>query len=171
MIKNPSSLKNEHKRFQTDRFTLHQEKIGRWKVSGRDSKSKYRRIRFDAKDLNEAMTLANDVLKEQATPDNIQRQSKTVEHIQISDALIRAAKDRNWTDKNRKKDAYNCQYFLSWIDNKCLTYWQELRYEHMLEYKRYLIDKGYAFDTMTDMLVTPLIQYAKSITTVMVNKR
>ncbi len=148
MIKNPSSLKNEANKYKTDKFTLHQEKPGRWKVSGRDSNGKYRRIRFDAKDLNEAMTLANDVLEEQATPANIPWQSETVEHIQISDALLRAAKDRTWTDKNRKKDEFNCGYFLNWVDHKGLTYWHELRYEQMLEYKKYLIDKGYAYDTV-----------------------
>ncbi len=148
MIKNPSSLKNEANKYKTDRFTLHQEKPGRWKVSGRDSSGKYRRIRFDAKDLNEAMTLANDVLEEQATQATGVQQSNAFEPLQISDALLRAAKTRNWAEYTRRKDEKFCEYFLEWVDKLGLTYWHELRYEHVLNYQKYLVDHGFAFDSI-----------------------
>ena len=148
MIKNPSSLKNEANKYKTDRFTLHQEKPGRWKVSGRDSSGKYRRIRFDAKDLNEAMTLANDVLEEQATQATGVQQSNAFEPLQISDALIRSCENQNWTSYTRKQELANCDYFLRWVDDEGLAYWRELRYEHIVKYKHHLESRNLAYDTI-----------------------
>ena len=94
------------------------------------------------------MTLANDVLEEQATSDTIQRQSETVEHIQISDALLRSCKNQNWTSYTRKQELANCDYFLRWIDEEGLTYWHEIRYKHVLKYKHHLESRNLAYNTI-----------------------
>jgi len=138
----------ENTKYKTDRFTLHRESPGRWKVSGRDSEGKYRRIRFDASDLNEAVNKANEVLEEQAKPATHAQQSNTFEPIQISDALLRASETRNWMEYTRREDSRNCEYYLEWVDKEGLTYWHELRFEHVLKYQKCLADRGLAFDSI-----------------------
>ncbi len=147
-MKNPSSLKNENQKYKTEKFTLHQESPNRWKVSGKDSKGNYRRIRFDAKDLQEAMSKANEVLEECGQPETPVEQSSIFEPIQISDALLRSCQNQNWTAYTHKQEITSCDYFLRWIDKEGLTYWHELRYEHILRYKHSLESKKLAFDTV-----------------------
>ena len=148
-MKNPRSLTIENTKYKTDRFTLHQESPGRWKVSGRDSEGLYRRIRFNAQDLSEAVKMAEEILcnpgwsKPQSS--NPPDESTT---LRISEALIRAAKTRNWTEYTRKNEIAYCEYFLKWVDQEGLQYWSELRLEHVLEYKKHLMKNGCAFDTV-----------------------
>ncbi len=141
-------MKTESTKFKTEKFTLHQEATGKWKVSGRDSEGKYRRIRFAAKDLNEAIHKANEVLAEQTNIESVQAQSENSEPIHICDVLLRSCENRNWTPYTKKQELMNMEYFLRWIDEEGLTYWHELRYEHILKYKHQLESKNLAHDTI-----------------------
>jgi len=141
-------------RFKTDRFTLHQESPGRWKVSGRDSGGKYRRIRFDAQDLSEAIQEAERLLS--MPGDRLEKEPDTGEafpQMHISDALIKAAETRNWSVATRKGDRQNCECFLSWVDKQGLTFWHELRFEHALHYQKYLMERNLAPDTIRLYLI------------------
>lgn len=146
-MKRPSSLTTQQKKYKTDQFTLHHEQTGRWKVSGTDFEGKYRRIRFEAKDLNEAMKKAEHILD--GSNDKQESGSQpTFEPIYISDALLRSCNNQNWTEYTRKQELTNCEYFLRWVDGKKLTYWHELRFEHIQEYKRFLESRQLAYDTI-----------------------
>ncbi len=147
-MKNPRSLINEKKKYQTNKFTLHHEQVGRWKVSGRDFEGKYRRVRFDAKDLNEAMKKAEEILAYGEETTQQQTSSNDCPPIQIADALIRSCKNQNWTEYTREQELTNCKYFLRWIDEKKLTYWHELQFEHIQEYKHFLESRQLAYDTV-----------------------
>jgi len=136
-------------KYKTERFTLHEEKPGRWKVSGRDSNGSYRRIRFNAKDLSEAMKMAEEtLLQPQAEKPETPNEPDEFPTLHISEALLRASATRNWTEYTRQKDDKFCEYFLEWIDKEGLAYWHELRYEHIQRYQRNLLDRGLAFDTI-----------------------
>lgn len=62
--------------YKLDHYTLHQETPNRWKVSGRDSYGKYRRIRYDASDLSEAIAEAEKRLFER---EPLQKDPGTIE--------------------------------------------------------------------------------------------
>ena len=140
------TLNPKGEKYKTDKFTLHQERPGRWKVSGRDSGGNYRRIRFDANDLSEAMRQSERILQ------NPDRQIPTLldNHpmIFISDALLRSSETRTWSEYTRREDLRNCEFFLKWIDNEGLQYWHELRFEHIQQYHKHLMDRGLAFNTV-----------------------
>ncbi|MBI1390453.1 MAG: tyrosine-type recombinase/integrase [bacterium] len=168
MKKNPRSLKTRTNKFKTNRFTLLQERIGRWKVSGRDSEGNYRRIRFDAPDLSEAIKQAEFLLSASAIPTPVEPVPAPTEpeaaedpiKLQISDALFRSCADRIWTEYNRRMELSYCDYFLRWIDELGLTHWNELRYEHVLKYQKSLVDRGLAYDTIR-LYLLPVRRAAK----------
>ncbi|MBN2329123.1 MAG: site-specific integrase [Candidatus Omnitrophica bacterium] len=130
------------KTWKINHFTLHREEGNKWKVSGRDLDGAYRRIRFEAEDLETAVKAAKERMRSPVSP------ADEFPVLQIADALIRAAQNRNWNEVHRKSDARNCELFLRWVDSKGLRYWHELRFEHVEEYQSLLIQRGLAFDTI-----------------------
>jgi integrase len=142
-------LTKENTRFKTGHFTLKLERPGRWRVSGRDTEGKYRRFRFNAKDLTEAIARAEGLLRNR--PDQKRKNQGRLDdppRIRISEALIRSTEARNWSKYTRQKDSYNCEYFLEWVDQEGLRFWHDLRFEHIERYKKSLNDQGLAFDTI-----------------------
>ncbi len=155
MTQTTRSLTTEKKKYKTDRFTLIQERENRWKVSGRDSEGSYRRIRFDAKDLSEAIRTAERILQNLTDNRKNKPLRKAQRHcmIRISDALFRSAESRNWSEYTRQSDATSSEYFLDWVDRKGLTFWHELRFEHVQQYRKCLLERGLAYDTIRLYLV------------------
>lgn len=157
-MKNPRSLKTEQKKYKTDRFTLLHERPDQWKVSGKDSIGRYRRIRFEAQGLSQALHKAEQILDDQSMGFELSQES--MDSLQISDALIRSCENRNWTDYTRKSELACCDYFLQWVDGLGLTYWHELRYEHVLKYQKCLVDRDLAYDTIR-LYLLPVRRTAK----------
>ena len=141
--------RKKENQYKTKQFLLNQEKPGRWRVNWRDSEGKYRRFRFDAKDLSEAMHMAEAtiqdpaILKQQTSPSPVD-----FPKIQVDDAMLKALETRNWTKHTRKSEIRNCEYFLKWVDKEKIAFWHELRFEHVLKYKKELEDRGMAYDSV-----------------------
>lgn len=68
--------------------------------------------------------------------------------VRLSDAFLLAMSTRNWTEYTEKVERYHIGYFLKWADKRGLKYWGDLRYEHVLQYKKSLIKRGLAYDTV-----------------------
>jgi len=142
---------------------------GQWKVNWIDSKGLRRRVQLKAETPAEAERKAEAIYH---NPPRKGQKSSTVKLvpvrtesplIMISDALYRSAQDRNWTKENRLKDQYNCKYFLQWADSEGLTYWHELRFEHISCYMKGLIDRRLAYDTIR-LYLSPVRRAARWVT-------
>jgi len=123
---------------QLNDWRLFQLGSSRWSLRWTDSRGKHR-ITFHASSLESAIVEAHrvresDTRKGQPYRPNPIAKPKPVERIRISDALLRSAESRDWTDEYRKNEMNYCRYFLRWVDQQDYHYWDELRLEHIEGY-------------------------------------
>lgn len=165
--KNANRSLTTQKTIDMGRYQLLQVDFNRWKMSWIDSRGSRHRIQLKAENDSTALRLAEEAYqnpprKGQKHDPNLSRRSlqESVHRIRISDALLDSAKSRNWSAWHRRMDGYYCKYFLKWIDSKGLNFWDQLRFEHVEEYKSFLVESGYAFDTIR-LYLTPVRRTAR----------
>lgn len=124
---------------------------GKWKVSWRDSTGIYRRFRFEAENAAEALKEAERIVGDpEVLPQKpVQKKPPIPEPIysgdlvshQIADILQKSCRE-TWTDYHRDRDFRYISYFLRFVDKEGLTYWRELRFEHVEKYRVQLVKRG-----------------------------
>ena len=140
---------------------------GKWGINWHDSKGSRHRVQFSATSPADAEREAEKIRR--APPGQGQKHSQKntsgvalqdSPRILICDALVRSAECRVWTESNREHDNRLCRFFLEWIDQEGLTYWHELRFEHVEHYVKKLQTRGLALQTIQHY-VKPIRRTAK----------
>jgi len=118
--------------------TLRQIETGLWRVSWTDIDGKYRRIRFESPNLNEAIAGAERIIADPMVlnrPGNRRwRMPAQPDLIRISDMLARSAAAKQWQSDTAVVERKYAEYFLQFVDRIGLHYWEDLRYEHVEQY-------------------------------------
>jgi integrase len=68
--------------------------------------------------------------------------------LTIEDAMKRAADVRTWRPQTRHNDDFYQSAFLSWCKEQGIERWGQLRLEIIQRYKKYLIGKGFRYDSV-----------------------
>lgn len=150
-----SSLKTRKKRparpcvqrvYRLEKYTLHLEHPGegslpgRWKVSGHSSSGSYRRIRFDAFGLAEAQRRAETILF--GAPSEVPR-------FTVAEAFARVIATRPVKAETLRHYRQFAGYFCDWVEeNRSITLWSQLRFEHLHDYMNSLIKRGLSGKTI-----------------------
>jgi len=129
------------KEVKTDYGTLKQLSVNRWRVDGLDLSGTRRRKLFFAADLQEALAKAESVLKMPGA-------EKVHPNLSIAETLKREAKTRTWTPETARNENNACLRFLEWVDSQKLAFWHEMKLEHVQVYKRSLIKRDMAYDSI-----------------------
>ena len=133
--------------YRLDRFTLHLENAGmgsapsRWRVSGRNLKGSYQRVRFDANSFEEAKEKAESLLF-----------SRTSEEpdLTVAEAFVRMIGSRNIKAETRYHYRQFASYFCSWLEQeRGITEWKQIAFEDVHAYIASLVTSEKAAKTIS----------------------
>jgi integrase len=104
----------------------------------------YQRIRFDANNLHEAQSKAENILWGTVSE---------APNLTLAEAFARVIPTRSVKPETRNHYRQFAGYFCEWIEqNRAITYWHQLRFEHVHDYMNSLIDRGCTGKTISHYL-------------------
>lgn len=128
-------------------FTLHQESLKRFRVSGRNSKGSFVRERFASDNVETAVLHAASVLYGDPMPNLCDPRE-----MDLADAFARAIAAGHGQPENKKNQLRYAMYFVEWAEGQGISKWCQVRRTHIDGYVNDLADRSLKRKTIRNYL-------------------